>query len=447
MNNRTKLHELVTTDRVYSPIRSKNGKIGLIEYTKGGNQVIKESSEFEIGSEKYILDLPKIPQDILTLATDVGCVDCVDSLYQRIKEQIAKVAVLPSENYLEVCATYVLASYVYDEYPHVCFLGLLGYPGSGKSTLLEAFSLLMYNPLMFTGLASDSSIFRSINKVRGSLCLDESQKNAYDNNSSFHKMLAVGYGKKGYVQRSAQKGDRCDFTPEVFSVYGPKILAGRGISGDDAILSRFLTIRMKEFRDCYTHLENIDDPLWNEEAGKLRNDLLLYRQRRKLGELRAPNLLDLGAVDTSKLSPRELQVFKWLLQECPSADGLKKVFSCILENQEIVKRRKEEHLEPSILLTIFYLLEEGKAGRLYFTDVVDGLEAKFGLKATCRQVSQTLLANDIDKARDGNGRYILANSVTIAERLVSLSFDDPRSPTQLTQVTPAEPDPTTEGEW
>jgi hypothetical protein len=97
-----------------------------------------------------------------------------------------------------------------------------------------------------------------------------------------------------------------EFNPAAFQVFGPKIVATRGIYEDKALESRFLTELMggrKLREDIPINLPNA----FHEEALALRNQLLMYRLTEFHHVRLNPDLVDLS------LEPRQNQVLVPLL--------------------------------------------------------------------------------------------------------------------------------------
>src|SRR5262249_22622537 len=93
------------------------------------------------------------------------------------------------------------------------------------------------------------------------------------------------------VVRSEVTGQRGEFNPRAYHVFGPKLVATRGTFEDRALESRFLTEEMG-----HATLRN-DIPIslpatYKDEALRLRNQLLLFRFRRFGDTAVAGGLLD-----------------------------------------------------------------------------------------------------------------------------------------------------------
>ncbi len=95
-------------------------------------------------------------------------------------------------------------------------------PNCGKSTMLDLFERLTFRPLKADNI-SPAALFRSIEKWRPSLLIDEVDAFLKDNEDA-RGILNSGHKRNGYVLRVV--GD--DFEPRRFSTWGAKALCGIG---------------------------------------------------------------------------------------------------------------------------------------------------------------------------------------------------------------------------
>lgn len=204
--------------------------------------------------------------------------------------------------YETLTAYYVLFSWLYDCFNTVPYLRALGDAGTGKSRLIQVVGAMCYRPIYVSGAATVSPIFRILDRYRGTLVLDEADFGKSDEAADIVKILNTGYQRtQGTVLRS---GDRnTGFEPEVFVVYGPKVVATRKKFQDWALESRCLT---KEMGGPTTRADiPIDLPMafWTEEAPAIRNLLLRYRLEHWQPQIE----LDYTGLDTA-IEPRLNQV-------------------------------------------------------------------------------------------------------------------------------------------
>ncbi len=431
MGKTIRTNEIVTEDCVISPIRLKDGRTGAIKKTRGGDQEILDQREFDIDGIIYELEDLTFPQLIRNLATNKGKKSSVSNVIYRVRKHVKRVLKI-SDEAATFITVYVLGTYTYDDYEYLSYLFLSGYPGSGKSTALKAIHALAYNSYYTSGLISDSATFRTIDAIAPHLCIDEAQSENTNNHSSdTHKLLAEGNHKLGNVTKSEQSGKGTPFKPRLFRVFCPKTLSGRGNIGDAAIMSRCVKIAMKPVdRKDRKELIPVSNKAWLAEAQEIKNDLLLYRQERLLGENSAADL-DYEPILPAYFTARNIQVNEWLLNECPDEEILKAVISVINGNIEDNLQRREEQIEPTILNEVFDLLVAAESKpqlqRVYLKQVAESVQFKHGYKTTPRQVGDVLSANEIQRKRDKSGRYILATPDMIADRLTALGLTDPRA--------------------
>lgn len=174
-----------------------------------------------------------------------------------------------------IAAYYVLFTWVYDDFNELPYLRLLGDYGTGKTRFLQIVGSVCYRPIFASGASTVSPIFHMLDAFGGTLIIDEADFRVSDEKAEMVKILNNGNIKGMPVLRS-QMTRRREFEPQVFSVYGPKIVATRGHYDDPALESRFIT------EQTGTRTLRGDIPInlpssYQEEALALRNKLLMYR--------------------------------------------------------------------------------------------------------------------------------------------------------------------------
>ena len=171
-------------------------------------------------------------------------------------------------------AHYCLLTWVYDQFSAIPYLRFLGDIGTGKTRKLEICHSICYRSIMLGVATSPASIYRLMEKYKGTLILDEADWASSNMQMDIVKILNAAYKWNGTVVRNIMEGG--DYDPRPFRVFGPKVIANRANFEDDAIESRCLTIKEfdKELR------EDIPRLLPKEffiEALELRNKLLKWR--------------------------------------------------------------------------------------------------------------------------------------------------------------------------
>lgn len=141
------------------------------------------------------------------------------------------------------CALWTVTTYAYPIFPSFPRLNLHGEKGSGKSKNLKLIAAMAHNGLWRTAPRA-APLFRLIETLRPTLCLDELEHLDREDRGDIAAILNAGYQAGGAV-------DRCDpvtFNVRPFAVYAPVALAG--IKGLNAVLAdRCITIIMQPGRD------------------------------------------------------------------------------------------------------------------------------------------------------------------------------------------------------
>ena len=144
----------------------------------------------------------------------------------------------PEEASLIACWT--LGTYFYPLFPAYPRLNLVGERESGKSKLEHLIALVAFNGLLRLN-PTPAVLFRIINPLRPTLCLDEVESLAGEDHKAMLSIINAGYKANGAVDRVAgQNFDRL----HTFQVYSPMVLAG--IAGlNETTESRCITILME----------------------------------------------------------------------------------------------------------------------------------------------------------------------------------------------------------
>jgi len=270
---------------------------------------IETASYVDVGGVRYSPISPTNPmlsEFVVRFPTDLGPEMESVEIVNRIRAIIHKyVDVDPF--YESLGSYYVLFSWLYDCFQTLPYLRVIGDPGTGKSRFIQVVGVLCYRPMLITGAATVSPIFRLLHQFRGTLVFDEADQDRSDETTDLIKVLNSGYQRaQGVVLRA---GDRnTDFAPQVFVVYGPKLIATRQRFQDTALESRCLTYRMGAPSTRGDIPVDLPRAFWMEEAPAIRNLLLRWRLTHWQPEIE----VDYSELDRS-LSPRLNQVCSALL--------------------------------------------------------------------------------------------------------------------------------------
>lgn len=235
-----------------------------------------------------------------------------------------------------VTLAYIKMSWLYDKLYELGYLRVVGGYGVGKSRYLNVVGSVCYKAII-SGQMSDASIYRLIDQIKGTLVVDESDRNNTDKTSDFVKILNNGFQKGFPIMRTKPKNDGVD----VFHCFGPKVIGMQGYFYDYALESRCITeyLESKEVR------EDIPKNLTKEfekDSLELRNKLLMYRFKNY------DKVLDLDKIKAEDVTPRIKQVFGPLLAFVPD-DKIEVVLEYMKKASDEFKDEKANSLEAECL--------------------------------------------------------------------------------------------------
>lgn len=215
-----------------------------------------------------------ITQQMVCLPSECPARPGRPELIDNIRNFIHAYVDVPKE--FETVATYyVLMTWVYERFDNVPYIRARGNPGHGKSRFLDVMSALCYRTISFKADPSDSVLFRAMDKIRGTVAIDEFDRHYSSNTDGITQMLNNGFAKNGNVARSKATKDG-GFEPEFFKVFGPKIIGNRQLFKDDALESRCISQYMGNKKPRDEVLVNLGDE-FEQKALELRNQLLSFR--------------------------------------------------------------------------------------------------------------------------------------------------------------------------
>lgn len=300
-----------------------------------------------------------------------------------------------------LCAYYVLFTYLSDCFDVTPYLRFKGDYGTGKSRAITVVGSICYKSIICGGATTPSPIFRMIDKYKGTLIFDEADFKFSDATEEIVKILTAGYMKGVPVLRTEKRNN--GFETKAFDCYSPKVLATRYSWSDKALESRCITIEMRG-RTRSDIPFNINLENFYKETQAVRNKLLMFRFKNY-----GKHTIDEHFADES-LEPRLNQIML-PLQAVIQDTAVKADLTTIMQklNQKIMDDRGMS-LECEALRIILELFETGITS-IRFKDIADNLnkggeiEGKITAKKVGGIISERL---QLPKKKEAHGYVVLA---------------------------------------
>lgn len=275
-----------------------------------------------------------------------------------------------SPTFERIAAYYVLLTWVHDAFNELPYLRLRGPYGSGKTRGLLAIGSICYRPFFASGASTISPIFHTLDRIGGTLVIDEADFRFSDATSDMVKVLNNGNVKGLPVLRNMQNRDK-EFNPRAFRVFGPKVVAMRGSFEDPALESRFLTENMglRPLR------ADISIPLPNtleEEALALRNRLLHYRFCHYFTTKPDPTALLDG------VEPRVNQIALPLLSLVDEPEIRADIRDRLLREQEARTSERRQTVEGKVVTALCEVMEQANDAPLAIGAIAARFNASHG---------------------------------------------------------------------
>lgn len=291
-----------------------------------------------------------IANRVVLLPSEPAEFDTSEALYAAVQQHIHRYVDV-SPRFERLSTLYVLLSWVYDRFNELPYLRLRGDFGSGKTRFLLTVGALMYKPIFASGASTISPIFHTLDAFRGTLILDEGDFRFSDEKAEIVKILNNG-NVKGLPVLRTEVNRHGEFNPRAFHVFGPKLIATRGMYEDRALESRFLTEPMRggSLRsDIPISLPDSHE----EEARALRNQLLMYRFRMHGASIDTP------ALDDAEIEPRLRQIFAPMIALADSPSLKDELQWLAREWSTELAADRSMDMEADVLAVICDLIDDG----------------------------------------------------------------------------------------
>lgn len=271
----------------------------------------------------------------------------------------------------ETAATYyVLLSWLYDAFNELPYLRLRGDFGTGKTRTLLTIGSLCYKPFFASGASTVSPLFHTLNAFRGTLIFDEADFRFSDEKSEIVKILNNG-NVRGLPVLRTMVNERREFNPQAFQVFGPKIVASRGRYEDRGLESRFVTEGMGA-RPLRADIPINLPESFKDEARRLRNQLLLFRFRRRSETRLKEELLEPG------LEARANQILLPLLSIVEEPDARVELISLVRDAHALLAAEESHSSEGQVLEIVSELISTSTRATVPLGDVASAMIERYG---------------------------------------------------------------------
>ena len=288
----------------------------LVEYVydtkeKEAHLVVRDpAGRVETMDEVMIDDIKYVPQRGISFIEEGGVLFPSELGLLRSEQEMASIIalfiqryyLLDDPNFKWILAFYVMLTWVYDMFPAVPYLMARGDAGAGKSELMQRIGHVCYRMYNASGANSAPTFFRVSQMFHPTVFIDEADlADGGDMTNDIVKYLNQGAMKTGKITRMVETfnmaGEKI-FMPELFTCFGPKLIAMRADFSDNAVTSRSIVLKLMakeplELQAAGVPLHMNDE--FRSQAQAIRNDLLAWRMQRWQAEMAlTDDLMDLA---------------------------------------------------------------------------------------------------------------------------------------------------------
>jgi hypothetical protein len=327
---------------------------------------------YEVGGEilvPYSAQHSLLETGVVLLPSAVGEAGGYADLLEAIRTYLRRyVAVTP--RFERIASHYVLLTWVHDRFNELPYLRLRGDYGTGKTRFLLTVGALCYRPIFASGASTVAPIFHSIHAFRGTLIIDEADFRASDERADIVKILNNG-NVRGLRVLRMEVNAKGEYRPRAYEVFGPKLVAMRGVYDDRALESRFITEDMTggPLRDDIPI--NLSDSHY-AEALVLRNRLLSFRFQNwaRVG----PRVAEFNP----EVEPRLRQIFGPLLALAEDRESRLEIAEIAREYQEDLIVERGLRVEAQLLEILRDLFVDGSGLGVPIGQVAQALVDRYG---------------------------------------------------------------------
>jgi hypothetical protein len=184
----------------------------------------------------------------IVFASALGERKSIAELVAYIELYLNSIYIMPSDQTARLVAYWVLSTWLYDCFETVIYLRAMGGAGSGKSEFVKRVGLICYRTMTANGAGSTSSLFRAVERYKGSVILDEADLQQSDTEADMVKFYNLGAMRGNPIWRTVEvtgPNGQKDWEEKAFQTFCPKLIAMRKDFRDDAVGTRSLTLKLQ----------------------------------------------------------------------------------------------------------------------------------------------------------------------------------------------------------
>lgn len=217
--------------------KDPEGKIG------SGDSVVIEGIKY----------LPIPPTDTfknlgILFPSKLGTLKTTKELVAIIEHYIVSAYLLSDKLTAKIMSYYALLTWLYDSFNTIPYLRAMGEAGAGKSELMRRVGMVCYRLMIANGAGTAASLFRSVERYRGTVFIDEADLQQSDTTNDIVKFLNLGAMRNNPIWRLEEvigEGGKKEYVERMYTTFCPKLIAMRKDFKDDAVGSRSLTFKIQ----------------------------------------------------------------------------------------------------------------------------------------------------------------------------------------------------------
>lgn len=337
-------------------------------------------------------------------------------LFLEIRNFINSFVHLDDTAFRTMACCYVMLSWMHDRFYALPYLRAHGDYGTGKSRLIQVVGSICYRPILAGGATTASPIFRIIQRLHGTLVIDEADFSKSDLWEEIVKILNAGYQRgQGHVLRSERAGEGEPFDVHAYDCYGPKILSTRKKFSDAALESRCFSHTMPLIKNLKEDMPFVLDEEFFGRAQRLRNQLLLWRLRnynrvKVNSRERLPGL--------KYVEPRAVQIMQPVLA-CTASEAVKRtVLDEAIKYAKQMDTNRQEGLEGVAAQAAIHFWDlQRKPRSMLLKTVTEYLQSRGDTKDIKSRTVGALLRNVGIDVRPSGGEACVFLSEELAQRV------------------------------